>query len=241
MFVSMWMTKEVRTVTPNAPLAEIASLMAHHRIRRLPVLAADAPDAKLVGLISSQDVLHAFPINMNPFSYLNGQTPAQHAATLPDLKLTANDVMVRNPVTTAPDAPIEQVAKLMRERKIGALPVVRHEALVGLITESDIFRAFADVFDPGTHGVRITFDNSHGEDVFPLIADVTSRHGLRVTSFISLVKHERPVCVVQVIGQNTDAMLDDIWKSQHPVISVIQLEGEPAVLTPMKKPVYYKG
>jgi hypothetical protein len=105
------------------------------------------------------------------------------------------------------------------------LPVVRNEQLAGIITESDLFRAFANIFDPGSHGVRITFDNAKGEDVFPLIAQVTHHHRLRVTSFVSLLKHERPVCVVQVIGENTEAMLNDIWKSHHQVISVIQLHG----------------
>jgi len=117
MFVSMWMTKDVRTVTPETPLNEIASLMAQHRIRRAPVVASAAEPTKLIGMISKGDVLHAFPANTNPLSYAATQTAAPS-------KLTAADVMTRDPLVTAPEAPIEQVAKIMCDKKIGALPVV---------------------------------------------------------------------------------------------------------------------
>jgi len=220
MFVSMWMTKDVTTITPDTSVTEIAVLMSQQRIRRLPVLESKDPESKLLGLVSSQDVLHAFPADVNPLNFISGAAPSK---PLPNIPLQAKDIMVTDPVTTSPEAPIEDVARLMREKKIGALPVMRHDVLVGLITESDLFGAFANIFDPGSHGVRITFDNSKGEDVFPLIAQVTHHHRLRVTSFVSLLKHERPVCVVQVIGANTEAMLNDIWKSHHQVISVIQL------------------
>ena len=224
MFVSMWMTKDVTTVTPDTSVSEIATIMSRQRFRRLPVLESTDPQSKLLGLVSSEEVLHAFPADVNPLPFMGG---ADNKAALPSINTKARDIMVKHPLTTTPEAPIEEVAKLMREKKIGALPVMRHDTLVGLITESDLFGAFASIFDPGSHGVRITFDNSKGEDVFPLIAQVTHHHRLRVTSFVSLLKHERPVCVVQVIGANTESMLNDIWKSHHQVVSVIQL-GEPA-------------
>jgi acetoin utilization protein AcuB len=218
MFVSLWMTKDVITIGPGMPMIDIAKLMADHKIRRLPVVDADGG---LLGLVSSQDVLHAFPPDVNPFALVSGKTPEATAG-----KATAQDVMVRNPSTVAPETPIEEAARLMRDQKIGALLVMRKEHLQGLITESDIFRAFAGIFDPDTHGVRITFDNSSGQDVFPLIADLTHRHRLRVMSFVSLHKHERPLCVVQVTGapSGIEAMLNDIWKSHHQVMSVINLD-----------------
>ncbi|MES1191740.1 MAG: CBS domain-containing protein [Steroidobacter sp.] len=221
MFVSMWMTKDVMTTTPDTSVTGMARIMSEQRIRRLPVLESTDPHSKLLGLVSSHDVVHAFPPDVNPLSFMGRHRNTQ---PLPQISLTAADIMTRNPLTTTPDAPIEEVARLMRERKVGALPVLRHDTLVGLITESDVFGAFINIFDPGSHGVRITFDNSRGEDVFPLIAQVTHHHRLRVTSFISLLKHERPVCVVQVVGANTEAMLNDIWKSHHQVVSVIQLD-----------------
>ncbi len=221
MFVSMWMTKDVLTVTPDVPLIAIAKTMSEKRIRRMPVVDSAG---RLLGLVSSHDVLHAFPVDVNPFTYVAGKGPDDATS-----KLTANDVMVLEPLTTTPETPIEDVARLMRDNKIGALLVMRHEHLVGIVTESDIFCAFAGLFAPDTHGVRITFDNSNGQDVFPLIAELTHQHRLRVMSFISLHKHERPLCVVQATGKPTgiEGMLNAIWKSHHQVVSVIHLEPHP--------------
>lgn len=218
MFVSMWMTKDVITVSPNAPVVEIAKLMAAKSIRRLPVLDAAG---HLVGLVSAQDVLHAFPADVNPFVFTAGSVST---SALPHK--TAGDVMKPAPLITAPETPIEEAARLMLKHKAGAVMVVRNDKLLGVITESDIFRAFAELFDPDTRGVRITFDNSKGQDAFPLIAELTHRHRLRVMSFVSMHKHERPLGVVQVTGSSAgiDAMLEDIWKSHHQVVSVIHLD-----------------
>ncbi len=217
MFVSMWMTRDVVTVTPETPLTRVARIMTDRRIRRLPVLDHDG---RLLGLVSSQDVLHAFPADVNPFSAESADI--SDAATL---HLTAATVMVRDTPTTHPEAGIEDVARMMLANKIGALPVLRNQHLAGVITESDLFRAFVTVFDQDLHGVRVTFDNAHGQDVFPLVAEVTHRHRLRVMNFVSLHKHERPMCVLQVAGSPSaiEAMLNDIWKSHHPVVSVVHL------------------
>jgi acetoin utilization protein AcuB len=217
MFVSMWMAKDVITVKPEVSVIEIARIMAAQNIRRVPVVDSDE---QLIGLVSAQELLHAFPADVNPFVFTAGKTP--DPATL---KLTAADIMLRAPITTAPETPIEDVAKLMLQHKLGAVLVTRHEHLLGVITESDIFRAFAELFDPGTRGVRVTFDNTQGQDAFPLIAEVTHRHRLRVMSFVSMHKHARPLCVVQVTGSTSgiEAMLEDLWKSHHQVVSVIHL------------------
>jgi len=140
--------------------------------------------------------------------------------------LTAGDLMAREPRTTTPDAPLESAARMMRDHKIGALPVLSNYALVGLITESDVFRAMVEVFETRDRAVRITFSLKAGEDVLPLVADIARRRALRVTSFMALPHHEPPVCVVQMAGAQTDAALDDVWKSQHRVINVVHLAPE---------------
>jgi acetoin utilization protein AcuB len=128
---------------------------------------------------------------------------------------------------TAPDAPIESAARLMRERKIGALPVVSQHTLVGLITESDIFRAMIEVFETTERAVRITFSLGAGEDVLPLVAGIAQRRGMRVTSFMALPSHEPPVCVVQLTGAAVEAALEDVWNSKHRVINVAHLAAAP--------------
>jgi acetoin utilization protein AcuB len=215
----MWMTKEVATVNPSATLPEIAALLRHKGIRRVPVVDAQK-SSRLVGIVSITDLLRACPANLNPLSITamdDLATQSRHA--LP----TAAELMTRDPCTTAPESPIEAAARLLRDRKIGALPVVSHDKLVGVITESDIFRALVAVFDSAARGARITFDASRGEDVLPLLSDIAKRHGLRVINFISLQSHERPVCVVQVVGERIEPMLEEVWASHHRVISVLRL------------------
>jgi acetoin utilization protein AcuB len=219
MFVSMWMSTEVMTTHPRALLADIAEVMGQQRIRRLPVMKSPN-DPTLVGIVSARDVLHACPVETNPFgSYENSVEATQK---LRQIAVEVADVMTADPLTTTPDAPIEAVAELMRERKIGALPVMHHDRLVGLITESDIFGAFASMFGAVQSGARITFDISQGEDVFPLIAELVTKHRLRVVSLVSLHAHRQPMCVVNVAGSGIDGMLEDVWKSHHKVKHVLR-------------------
>ena len=228
MFVSMWMSRDVLTVTPTATLAEIATLMMRRGIRRLPVVSAPGERGSLLGIVTHADVLHAFPPDINPFAINAADSIAAIEAAAGRVRLTAAELMTPEPRTTTPDAPLESAARLMRDQKIGALPVLSNYALVGLITESDIFRAMVEVFESADRAVRITFSLKPGEDVLPLVADIARRRGLRVTSFMALPRHEPPVCVVQLAGTKIDETLDDVWKSQHRVINVVQLGLEPA-------------
>jgi acetoin utilization protein AcuB len=222
----MWMARELQTVAPSATLAEVATRMARQRIRRLPVVSASSDGPKLLGIVTHSDVLHAFPANINPFAVNAADGVAAIEAAAGGSRVTAADLMAREPHVTAPDAPIESAARQMRDFKIGALPVVSQNVLVGIITESDIFRALVEVFEAPDRAVRITFSLSPGEDVLPLIADIARRRAMRVTSFMALPRHEPPVCVVQLAGEQVEETLDDVWKSRHRVMNVVNLATE---------------
>jgi acetoin utilization protein AcuB len=92
--------------------------MARKHVRRLPVVAPSRPEAHVIGMISASDILRAFPPGVNPF-----------AVELPDARQapqTVGDLMQREIETTTPATPIEEAAVVMREKKIGALPVLHH-------------------------------------------------------------------------------------------------------------------
>jgi acetoin utilization protein AcuB len=222
----MWMTREVLTVGPTASLAEIAVHMARRKIRRLPVVSSSPDGPRLLGIVTHSDVLHAFPADINPFAVNATESVAAIEKAAGRSKLTAADFMARDPHVTAPDAPIESAARLMLDHKIGALPVVSQHTLVGIITESDIFRAMVEVFEAPDRAVRITFSLGPDEDVLPLVADIARRRSMRVTSFISLPRHEPPVCVVQLAGAQVEETLDEVWKSRHRVMNVVNLVPE---------------
>jgi acetoin utilization protein AcuB len=226
MFVGMWMTRELITVDPTATLAYIAATMARRKIRRLPVVNATPEGAQLLGIVTHSDVLHAFPADINPFAAIAADSIASFESSGRQARVYAADLMARDPLVTAPDAPIESAARLMRDHKIGALPVVNGKILVGLITESDIFRALVEVFESRERAVRITFSLKPDEDILPLVAEIARRRDLRVTSFMAMSHHEPPLCVVQLAGVKLEEALEDVWKSQHRVMNVVQLAAE---------------
>jgi acetoin utilization protein AcuB len=210
----MWMQQDVIVVEPREPATEAAALMAKNRIRRLPVVEHRPEGARLTGMVSASDILHAFPPDVNPFAVI----PPETART----PVTVGEIMSRYLVTTTPETPIEEAAAVMRERKIGALPVLRGHELVGLITESDIFRAFVSLFTSSDGGIRVTFDMSAGEDVFGFIAATARERKVSVVSLISSQQDNRPVCVVRLTGGAIDDLLDDLWSSHHTVLNVIR-------------------
>jgi acetoin utilization protein AcuB len=228
MFVSMWMTRELFTVSPQATLAQIATQMARHKIRRLPVVTISPEGPRLQGIVTHSDVLHAFPADINPFAVNAADSMRAVESSAGKVRLTAGDLMAREPLVTTPDAPIENAARTMRDHKLGALPVVSAGVLAGIITESDIFRALVDVFEASERAVRITFALGLGEDVLPLVAEIAQRRAMRVTSFMSLPRQQPPVCVVQLAGAQVDATLEEIWKSRHRVMNVVHLGEKPA-------------
>ena len=127
--VSSWMTRDVITISPETTLPEAARLMADRNIRRLPVVE----NGRLAGIITYGDVREAGPSSANAVSVGEIQ---QRLSTL-----AVSSIMTRNPVFIAYNATLGEAAQLMLQKSIGGLPVVDEKKnLVGIITESDIFR-----------------------------------------------------------------------------------------------------
>lgn len=123
-----WMTPNPITVTPSTTVPEANTLMKQGRIRRLPVVE----NGKLVGIVTLGDIREASPSDATSLSiYELNYLVAQ---------LTVEKIMTKDPVTIDPNASVKKAAKLLLEHKIGSLPVMDGGMLVGIITESDIFR-----------------------------------------------------------------------------------------------------
>jgi acetoin utilization protein AcuB len=223
MIVSMWMTRELATVGADTTVAEAAEIMRLRHIRRLVVVAAPGSD-RLLGIVTVTDVLHAFPPDVNPFA----ADPSLAART----QTLVGALLRHEPVTVAPDDPIERAAELMRERKISGLPVVRDGRLVGLITASDIFRAFVSLFTGRERGLRVTFDASSCEHPFALIAQIAAGLEVEVRSFASASEHDHPVCVVHVEGPGAEAFVERLWSSHRRVLNVLPLGAETTTTAP---------
>jgi CBS domain-containing protein len=126
--VAEWMSTPPITVTPATSLAAAQRLMEQRRVRRLPVVE----DGRLVGIVTWGDLRAAQPSAATTLSVY------EMRALLEQVSVAA--CMTRNPQTIASDAPILDAARKMLDGRIGGLPVVDAEHVVGVITESDLFR-----------------------------------------------------------------------------------------------------
>jgi acetoin utilization protein AcuB len=145
MFVGDRMTPRPVTVTPDTSIDQALQLMRSEKVRRFPVLNKQG---KLVGIIAEKDLLYASPSPATSLSIYE----------LPYLlsKIKIRDLMTSDVVTVTEDTPLEEAARIMADSKIGGLPVVRDGKLVGIITETDMFKVFLELFAAREEGTRVT-------------------------------------------------------------------------------------
>jgi len=135
MVVEDRMTRKVMTLTEDQTLREAIAVMQRHRIRHLPVVA----DGRILGILTDRDVKRATP------SLLSGVDQNQYDRVLSTTRVS--QVMTRNPYTVTPSTPLKDAVKVVVDRKFGALPVVEADMLVGIITSTDLLRAFHEMLD----------------------------------------------------------------------------------------------
>jgi acetoin utilization protein AcuB len=145
MLVKDRMTSDLITITPATSFPEGFRIMREKRIRHLPVVDERG---KLIGIVTQTDLLHASPstattLSVFEMSYLLANLHVQ-------------EVMSSPVITVSEDAPLEEAARLMVEKKIGCLPVMCDGDLVGMITETDIFETFVEVLGGEEASLRVT-------------------------------------------------------------------------------------
>jgi acetoin utilization protein AcuB len=131
------------TVRQETPVLEARDLMAKERIRHLLVTETDG---NLAGIITDRDIRLNLPSQATSLSVWE----INHLLN----KLTVGEVMTRSVITIGPDRPAREAARLLLDHKIGALPVVEDGHLVGILTETDIVRAFVNMTAPVAEGRR---------------------------------------------------------------------------------------
>lgn len=147
MLVGERMSRPVITAHPELPVPDALNLMHRDHVRRLPVVDKRG---RLVGIVTEQDLLKASASNATTLSvwelgYLLN-------------KITVSQVMSKAVETITEDTPIEQAARIMVDKHISGLPVVRGEEVVGMISESDLFELLLEVFGARQAGIRVTVD-----------------------------------------------------------------------------------
>jgi len=172
MFVRDRMSSPAVTIPPKMPFQDALALMRKHGFRRLPLVNKKG---KLVGIVSERDLLHAAPskatsLNIWEITYLLS-------------KLQVRKIATRDVITTTPDTPVENAARLMVEHKIGGLPVVDEQgSVVGVVTETDIFKTFVEMFAGGSPGLRLTLEIPQKQDVLLRLCQAILDQGGSVVS-----------------------------------------------------------
>ncbi|MBM6651445.1 CBS and ACT domain-containing protein [Megamonas funiformis] len=196
MFVINRMTKNPMTVTADTKVDEVAYLMKKHNFRRLPVV----DDGKLVGFLSDSDLMRVAP---SPATTLSRYEINSLLA-----KICVRDIMKKDVISVNVDATIEEAALIMYKNKIGGMPVVSNMgAVVGVITETDIFKTFVDVMGLADGKTRITLEVTDKIGVVKDIAEIFGQAGVSIDSLITCKKEDNKYEIV-IRGDITN--IDDI-------------------------------
>ncbi|MCD6151350.1 MAG: CBS domain-containing protein [Deltaproteobacteria bacterium] len=148
MFVSNWMKENPVTVTPDTLVIDAKKIMKEHGFRRLPVMEGK----KLVGIVTLNTLREAQPSSATSLSI--------HELNYLLAKMTVADIMSKKVFTCPPDITLEKAALLGTKHQVGALPVVDEGKLVGIITESDMYRAFLTMLGANkVPSTRITLED----------------------------------------------------------------------------------
>ena len=173
MFVSDWMTTKVLTVGPDDSVASAMELIRDKRVKHIPVVKG----ARLVGIVSDTDIREYTPsratsLDVYELNYLLA-------------KAKVREIMKTEVVTVAASAPIEEAAMLLSDRDIGSLPVIEEGALVGIISDRDIFRALIDITGVRHGGYRIYLQVDDRAGSIREVADLVREAGFHIQGLLT--------------------------------------------------------
>lgn len=201
MFVKLWMTSNVLTISSNQPIVEVEQLMRQHRIRRVPVV----DDGQLVGIISREDLFRAMPSIFDPSI---GPEQLEQAG-----RITAATIMTPSPITVEPSTPLEEAALLMRTHKFGSLLVMQEGQLVGIITETNVFDAFLEILGARKEGARIELKIDRNPTAFYAMMQVFKKCRMTILGITVFpdFSEDHQLVTLKVQGENMEQLTESLW------------------------------
>ncbi|OBY97749.1 acetoin utilization protein [Streptococcus dysgalactiae subsp. equisimilis] len=217
MSVKDYMTKEVISISPEESVAHAADLMRDKGLRRLPVIEK----GQLVGLVTEGTMADASPskatsLSIYEMNYLLNKTKIR-------------DIMIRQVVTVEPDASLEDAIYEMMTYKVGVLPVVQNNQVVGIITDRDVFKAFLEVSGYGVEGILVVLLADNAVGVLAKIADCLSQENLNIRRTVVANRSNGKT----VIEMQLDGTTASQWLSERLAAAGITVES---VLKTLAKP-----
>jgi len=174
MLIKDWMTKDPITITEDTSMIKAIHLMKERRFRRLPVVTS----GRLVGMVTDRDLKEAAPskattLDVHELYYLLAE-------------LQVKEIMSHNPLSVSQDDTLEHAAQIMLDHTISGLPVVdAHDKVVGIITQSDVFRAFMHITGVLQGGVQFALRLEDRPGLIKEVVDLLRSQGARFVSLMS--------------------------------------------------------
>jgi acetoin utilization protein AcuB len=206
------MTANPVVVHPDTPFADALELLREKKIRRLPVVDKNG---NLVGIVVEKDLLRVSPSPATSLSIFE-----IHSLLA---KLEIKDMMTKRVITVGEDCPVEEAARIMVEHKIGSLPVLRDKKVVGIITETDIFKVMTEALGAGsTQCVRATVRVLEEKGELAKIASEIAKLGGNIVAVVTfgLSDPSHREITFKVVGVKRDDMKGVFERSNAQVIDL---------------------
>jgi acetoin utilization protein AcuB len=212
MLVGQRMQREVVTVTPDMRITGASRLLQEHRIRHLPVVEK----GRLVGIITDRDIRRVLPSQMKSLEV--------HELHYLLERLTVGEVMTAKVISVTPETLIEEAARLLVEHRIGCLPVIQGDRLAGIITETDLLAALAEILGIRTASARLEVVVEDTPGTLPAVCTAIAAKGGEIVSLFAARANvrgaEAPVLVVRLEAPDVDAVAAGIREAGYRVISL---------------------
>ena len=174
MLIGRRMTPNPITVRPEVSIVEALEQMRREKVRHIPVVDKGG---RLLGIVTRQDLLYASPSSATSLNVWEVTYLVSH--------IKVSKVMTKEVITVTEDTPLEGAALKMVENHIGGLPVMRGEELVGIITETDIFKVFIKVLCADQPGIRLVVKVSHQPGQLALLSKAIYEKGGNLLALVA--------------------------------------------------------
>lgn len=217
MLVGERMSHPVISIQPDVSIQDALYRMKAENIRRLPVIDRRGV---LVGIVTERELLHASPSDATSLSVWE--------VTYLLSRIKVQDIMVKDVITVNEDTPIEEAARVMTDHKVGALPVMRGERVVGIITETDLFKIFTELMGAREQGTRVTVMAPNVPGTLVKISRVIYDAGgdiIAMGTFMGESSAEREL-TFKVRGADMEKMLAELKPHIVSLVDVREIEAE---------------
>ncbi len=232
MIVKYWMNREVITADINDSMQDAINLLKENNIRRLPIMKKGS----LVGIVTDKDLLKASPsdatgLDMHELLYLMA-------------RIKVKNIMTKDPIVVPFDYTIQEAAEILLEKKISGLPVVNHDKkLMGIITQSDVFKVLISISGIKNRGVSFAFQTEDRPGSIKDVADIIRGYNGKIvsilTSYEKVLKGFRKVYIhVYDIDRTRIKELDEKIRKETSLFYIIDHKTDKRETFPITKEIF---